>query len=77
MPAGGTLQAKPPQDLLGGGMGLDLAGAGRERCVCRDTALGFPLSGVPIPPGSRKSQKQPLTWLLCRAVLGRSPGHQL
>lgn len=60
--------AKPPEDLLGGGMGLDLAGAGRERCVCRNTALGFP-SLV-----SHQAGEKPLRWLLCGVVPGRSPG---
>lgn len=76
VPAGGSIWEKTHQDHLGGGMGLDLAGAGRERCVCRDTALGFPLSGVLVPPGRRKSPKQPPRWLLCGAVLGRSLAHQ-
>lgn len=53
-PARGSIWAKPPRALLGAGTGLDLAGAGRDRCVCKDTAMGFPLSGVPIPAGRRK-----------------------
>lgn len=38
-------------------MGLDLAGAGRERCVCRDTALVFPVSSLWCPHPTRQEIK--------------------